>query len=68
MTLVRTVISLAQAFAMTTVAEGVETQAQFDLLRASGCTHSQGFLHSRPVAAEAFGALLRDGTADPTRS
>ena len=61
LTLVQTVVSLAQAFAMTTVAEGVETQAQFDLLRDAGCTQSQGYLHSRPVSAEAFTALLRDG-------
>jgi diguanylate cyclase (GGDEF)-like protein len=60
-TLVKTVISLAQAFAMTTVAEGVETQEQFDLLRASGCTQSQGYLHSRPVSAEAFMTMLRGG-------
>ncbi len=57
-TLVQTVISLARAFAMTTVAEGVETQAQFDLLRQLGCTQSQGYLHSPAVAAEAFRAML----------
>jgi len=59
LSLVQTVISLAQAFAMTTVAEGVETEAQFDLLRESGCTQSQGYLHSRPVPAAAFMAMLR---------
>ena len=58
LTLVRTVISLAQAFAMTTVAEGVETRAQFDLLREAGCTQSQGYLHSRPVPAAEFAAML----------
>jgi EAL domain-containing protein (putative c-di-GMP-specific phosphodiesterase class I) len=60
--LVQTVVSLAQAFAMTTVAEGVETQAQFDLLRESGCTQSQGYLHSRPVPAAAFMAMLQGGS------
>jgi diguanylate cyclase (GGDEF)-like protein len=64
-TLVQTVISLAHAFAMTTVAEGVETQEQFDVLRESGCTQSQGYLHSRPVPAEAFVAMLRAMAESP---
>ncbi|HTV80165.1 MAG TPA: EAL domain-containing protein [Steroidobacteraceae bacterium] len=59
--LVKTVISLAQAFAMTTVAEGVESRPQLEMCRDLGCTHSQGFLHSRPVAAPQFQVLLRDG-------
>jgi EAL domain-containing protein (putative c-di-GMP-specific phosphodiesterase class I) len=67
-TLVRTVISLAQAFAMNTVAEGVETQEQFDLLRELGCTQSQGYLHSRPVPAEAFMTMLRRGHRGHTQS
>lgn len=68
LTLVQTVISLAQAFSMTTVAEGVETQAQFALLRESGCTQSQGYLHSRPVPAEAFVTMLRRGPRGHTQS
>jgi diguanylate cyclase (GGDEF)-like protein len=57
-TLVKTVISLAQAFSMTTVAEGVEAQEQFDLLSELGCTQSQGYLHSRAVPAAEFMTLL----------
>jgi diguanylate cyclase (GGDEF)-like protein len=49
--LVSTIIDLAHAFDMCTVAEGVETQAQFDYLTAEGCDESQGFLHSRPIPA-----------------
>jgi EAL domain-containing protein (putative c-di-GMP-specific phosphodiesterase class I) len=48
-TLVSTVIGLAHAFDLTTVAEGVETRAQWDYLIRTGCDESQGFLHSRPV-------------------
>ena len=48
-TLVSTIIGLAHAFDMTTVAEGVETQAQLDYLVREGCDESQGFLHSRPL-------------------
>ena len=57
-TLVKTIVSLAQAFAMTTVAEGVESQEQFNLLRQLGCTHSQGYLHSRAVPSESFMTML----------
>ena len=51
-TLVSSIIGLASAFHLTTVAEGVETRAQFDLLRRLRCDQSQGYLHSRPVAAK----------------
>jgi EAL domain-containing protein (putative c-di-GMP-specific phosphodiesterase class I) len=65
--LVQTVISLAQAFSMQTVAEGVETREQFDMLVNFGCTQSQGYLHSKPVPAAEFVTLLRDGRGDLTR-
>jgi diguanylate cyclase (GGDEF)-like protein len=48
-TLVSTVIGLARAFDLTTVAEGVETAAQWDYLVRAGCDESQGYLHSKPV-------------------
>ena len=57
-TLVETIIDLAHAFDMTTVAEGVETQGQLDYLRRAGCDESQGYLHSRPVPREEFEQLL----------
>jgi diguanylate cyclase (GGDEF)-like protein len=51
MTLVSTVISLACAFNMRTVAEGVETPEQLQLLRVAKCDQAQGFLFARPVPA-----------------
>lgn len=48
-TLVSTIIGLARAFDLTTVAEGVEERAQLEYLMHEGCDESQGFLHSRPV-------------------
>ncbi len=50
-TLVSSIVGLASAFHLITVAEGVETQAQLELLRRLRCNHSQGYLHSVPVAA-----------------
>lgn len=57
-TLVETIIDLAHAFDMTTVAEGVETQGQLDYLRRAGCDESQGYLHSRPVPRVEFEQFL----------
>lgn len=66
---VRTIIALAGTFGMTTVAEGVETAAQLQMLSQLGCHQSQGYLHSPAVPAAEFtrmlaaGSLL-NGTAD----
>lgn len=40
--IVRTIIAMAQSMNMEVIAEGVETQAQRDLLEAKGCTRYQG--------------------------
>jgi EAL domain-containing protein (putative c-di-GMP-specific phosphodiesterase class I) len=60
-TLVSTIIELAHAFGMTTVAEGVERQDQFDWLQQNGCDESQGFLHSRPAPEADLVPLLAKG-------
>ncbi|MCV9963346.1 EAL domain-containing protein [Pararhizobium sp. BT-229] len=52
------IISLAQKLQMQVIAEGVETQAQVDFLRASGCDDIQGYFISRPVMPDALAALL----------
>jgi diguanylate cyclase (GGDEF)-like protein len=64
-TLVSTVIGLAQAFDLTTVAEGVETQAQYDYLVRAGCDESQGYLHSRPVPKTDLERLIGAGRRLP---
>ena len=45
------VTSLGRSLNIDTTAEGVETQEQFELLRAAGCTEVQGYLFSRPRPA-----------------
>jgi diguanylate cyclase (GGDEF)-like protein len=51
LTLVSTVVSLARAFGMRTVAEGVETAEQLQILKNCQCDQAQGFLLARPTAA-----------------
>ena len=50
----RSVLSLGRGLGLTTVAEGVEDRDGWDILRAFGCDQAQGFLVSRPLAAERF--------------
>lgn len=57
-TLVSSIVGLASAFQLTAVAEGVETLQQFELLRRLRCSHSQGYLHSVPVAAREIERML----------
>jgi diguanylate cyclase (GGDEF)-like protein len=57
-TLVTTIIGLARAFNMTTVAEGVETSEQYAYIERTGCHESQGYLHSRPIPAAELELLL----------
>jgi sensor c-di-GMP phosphodiesterase-like protein len=47
---------------MKTVAEGVETYEQLELLRALGCDAVQGFLLSRPTSAPDLAQWLTGGT------
>jgi diguanylate cyclase (GGDEF)-like protein len=58
---VSTIVSLARAFKLRTVAEGVETAEQLEILRSLGCEQSQGFLHARPVSRDQFDQLLLAG-------
>ncbi|MDO9143440.1 EAL domain-containing protein [Rhodoferax sp.] len=52
--LVSTIINLAHALKLKVVAEGVETEAQAQLLRGLACDEMQGYLFSRPVPEEIF--------------
>jgi EAL domain-containing protein (putative c-di-GMP-specific phosphodiesterase class I) len=56
--MVRTVATLARNLDLVVVAEGVETPAQLEALRASGCEYAQGFLFSPPLEPSALLALL----------
>lgn len=59
--IVQAIIALARTLGMTTIAEGVETEAQLGYLRSVHCKEMQGYLFSRPLPAEGFAALLSRG-------
>jgi diguanylate cyclase len=58
MQLAASIIRMAQGLHLQTVAEGVETQAQYDFLAQAGCDKFQGYLLSRPVTSEKIYTLL----------
>jgi diguanylate cyclase (GGDEF)-like protein len=60
--IVRAIIAMAKSLHVTTVAEGVETEAQLASLKAEGCNLIQGFLLSRPVPAEELHRRIVSGT------
>ena len=55
----RTVISLGDSLKLAVIAEGVETVAQMQSLRAQGCRVMQGYLFSPPLVEEECDRLLR---------
>ena len=61
--IVRVIVMLAHGLRLKVVAEGVETQAQLDLLKDIGCELAQGYFYSKPVAAETIEQLLSDNRA-----
>jgi EAL domain-containing protein (putative c-di-GMP-specific phosphodiesterase class I) len=58
--IVKGIINLAASLGVETIAEGVETAAQVEFLRAHGCRQAQGFFFSPAVPVERFSELLRD--------
>ncbi len=56
--IVNAVIGLGRSLGMSTTAEGIETEAQLDVVRAEGCTEVQGFLFSPPLPRAAIDGLF----------
>ena len=55
------IISMGRSLNLQVIAEGVETEGQFALLKEKHCDEMQGYLFSRPVSPGEVTRLLRDG-------
>lgn len=66
-TVTRAIVTLAHSLDLRLVAEGVETMAQAEALKAMGCEQLQGYLYAKPVAPTDFVRLdcLRAPQAEP---
>lgn len=66
--IVHSMIGLAKSAGITSVAEGVETEGQMDILAEMGCDMAQGFLLSMPMTEEEFLAeMMRQRAVTPRR-
>lgn len=62
--IVLTIIQLAQNLGLKVIAEGVETEEQYNFLRAKGCDAVQGFLLSKPVPVHELVNCLKENRLD----
>jgi diguanylate cyclase (GGDEF)-like protein/PAS domain S-box-containing protein len=63
--LVKVIISMAHGLGLRVIAEGVETEAQCEIMRTSACDEIQGYFFSRPISAQAIEALFTEGRQLP---
>ena len=66
--IVRTLMTLAEAFDVKVVAEGVETARQREILRNAGCRYAQGYLYARPLSAAEMASMYPDVLGRVSRS
>lgn len=60
--IVKAILDLAAALDMGTIAEGIETKQQRDLLHEMGCTYAQGYWFGYPVKTSVATAMLTQGS------
>ena len=63
--IVKVVISMAHGLGLRVVAEGVESEAQFEFMRANMCDEIQGYFFSKPVRMEEMEAMMVGGHRIP---
>ena len=59
--IVRAIVTVAKNLDLSVTAEGIETDAQLNHLRALGCDRGQGYYFARPLPADPFSSLFARG-------
>ncbi|MFI3172346.1 MAG: EAL domain-containing protein, partial [Eubacteriales bacterium] len=60
--IIESVIKMAQAMNLETVAEGIETKEQLEYLQRLNCEFGQGYYFSRPLPEEEFLEFFKSNT------
>ena len=63
--IVSAILALGKALDLDVVAEGIESDAQFEALRRQGCRYGQGYLVSKPLPADDFVAFWHKAPEAP---
>jgi len=58
--LIEAIIVMAHKLGIKTIAEGVETESQSELLKRFGCDYAQGFLYAKPMPADDFERFIAE--------
>jgi diguanylate cyclase (GGDEF)-like protein len=66
--LVKSVVDMAVALDLRTIAEGIETMGQLQVIQSLGCEFGQGYLFSRPVEAAVIAELAHTGHRYPVET
>ena len=58
--IVRTIVNLAHSLGLSVVAEGIESESQYQTLREMGCEYAQGYHFSRPILLDQIDEFIRE--------
>jgi EAL domain-containing protein (putative c-di-GMP-specific phosphodiesterase class I) len=64
-TLVESIVAIARRLGLRTVAEGIETEAQHEILLGLGCDMGQGYLFAKPMSPPDWLRWMKDKRASP---
>jgi diguanylate cyclase (GGDEF)-like protein len=63
-TMIRAILSIAKAYKLNTIAEGIENYDQYQYLVQQGCDYIQGYLFSKPIPWQQLEQLLTTANAE----
>jgi diguanylate cyclase (GGDEF)-like protein/PAS domain S-box-containing protein len=65
---IRAILDMARSFNLESIAEGIETEAEYNYLRGENCDEGQGYLFGKPMSAPQFESMMGIGTAARKRA